>query len=178
MSRVGKAPIPLPGGVSWNVQGPRVHVKGPKGELSRPIARGITFAEEDKAIVVKRPDDTQQARANHGLMRALVANMVKGVSKGFERKLEIQGIGYRAEVKGKTLLMNLGYSHQVEYPFPPGIDIKVEANTKLTVAGIDNELVGQVAAELRSKRPPDSYKGKGVRYDGEHVRLKAGKTSQ
>jgi large subunit ribosomal protein L6 len=176
MSRIGKKPVELPSGVSVTVDSAEVHVKGPKGELSRKIVRGIAISQENNIVTVTRSSDNPKIRANHGLMRALLANMVTGVSRGFTKGLEIQGVGYKAEVKGKTLIMNLGYSHPIEYPFPDGIQISVERNTLLTVSGADKETVGQVAAELRGKRPPDRYKGKGVRYAGEYVRLKAGKS--
>jgi large subunit ribosomal protein L6 len=176
MSRIGKKPVTLPSGVTVTIGANELKVKGPKGEVSRKIARGITFDQTDSVITVLRGSDTPQVRANHGLMRSLLANMVVGVSKGFTKGLEIQGVGYKAEVKGKTLVMNLGYSHPITYPFPDGITISVDKGTNVLVSGPDKETVGQVAAELRGKRPPDSYKGKGVRYAGEHVRLKAGKS--
>lgn len=176
MSRIGRKPVTLPSGVIVTVGDTELKVKGPKGEVSRKIVQGITFSEEDNIVTVKRNSDNPKIRAYHGLMRALLANMVTGVSKGFTKGLEIQGVGYKAEIKGKTLVMNLGFSHPIEYPFPEGITISVEKNTKIMVSGVDKETVGQVAAELRGKRPPDSYKGKGVRYAGEHVRLKAGKS--
>ena len=178
MSRIGKKPVELPKGVSLTVADGQVTVKGPKGELSKHVVSGISFAQEGATVQILRASEDRKTRAAHGLMRALVANMVKGVSQWFTRDLEILGIGYKAEVKGKMLSMSLGYSHPIEYPFPDGITISVEKNTKVTITGIDKEKVGQVAAELRGKRPPDSYKGKGVRYAGEHVRLKAGKSGQ
>ena len=178
MSRIGKKPVELPKGVSLTVADGQVTVKGPKGELSKHVVSGISFTQEGATVQILRASEDRKTRAAHGLMRALVANMVKGVSQGFTRDLEILGIGYKAEVKGKMLSMSLGYSHPIEYPFPDGITISVEKNTKVTITGIDKEKVGQVAAELRGKRPPDSYKGKGVRYAGEHVRLKAGKSGQ
>lgn len=178
MSRIGKQPVALPKGVTFEVADGEMHVKGPKGSLSRKVISGITCQVVDSAIVLERGGDMPQDRANHGLARALVANMVTGVSKGFQRRLEIIGIGYKAELKGSTLVLNLGYSHPIEYPFPPGITISVEKNTKMVVSGVDREQVGQVASELRAFRSPDSYKGKGVRYEGEHVRIKAGKSGQ
>lgn len=178
MSRIGKKPIKLPKGVVVTTADGALRVKGPKGELSRPVVSGITFNQDGDSLLVLRAGDEPSARASHGLMRALAANMVNGVTQGFSRQLEIQGVGFKAEVKGKTLVLNLGFSHQVIYPFPAGITVDVEANTKLSVKGIDKELVGQVAAELRGLRPPDSYKGKGVRFQGERVRLKAGKAAQ
>lgn len=178
MSRIGKKPVKLPKGVSVVTTGDTLQVKGPKGELSRGVAQGISFSQAGETINVLRSGEDQQVRANHGLMRALLANMVTGVSQGFTKNLEIHGVGYKAEVKGTALVMNLGFSHQIIYPFPPGISVDVQANTRLAVKGIDRELVGQVASELRNMRPPDSYKGKGVRYQGERVRLKAGKAAQ
>lgn len=179
MSRIGKKPIELPKGVTLSVtpEG-QMAIKGPRGELRKHIVPGISFSQEGSTVNVLCSGEDRKVRAIHGLMRALLANMVQGVSKGFTRELEILGIGYKAEVKGSKLIMSLGYSHSIEYPFPEGVTISVEKNTKLTISGIDKERVGQVAAELRGKRPPDSYKGKGVRYAGEHVRLKAGKSGQ
>lgn len=178
MSRIGKKPVVVPTGVAVAFSNGVLQVKGPKGEVSRKIANDIAFAQSPGVVNVNCLSESSQARSNHGLMRALLANMVTGVSTGFVRKLEILGVGYKAEVKSKTLVMNLGYSHQVLYPFPDGITIDVEQNTKLSVKGVDKELVGQVASELRAMRPPDSYKGKGVRYAGERIRLKAGKSAQ
>lgn len=178
MSRIGRMPIMLPKGVVVTTADGALRVKGPKGELERAVVSGVSFTQEGGSLVVHRASDAASARASHGLMRALAANMVTGVAQGFTRQLEILGVGYKAEVKGKTLVLNLGFSHQVLYPFPPGITIDVEQNTKLSVKGIDKEMVGQVAAELRSLRPPDSYKGKGVRFQGERVRIKAGKAAQ
>lgn len=180
MSRIGKKPVTVPAGVDVAVDGSTLRVKGPKGELTRKIVSGITFDREGDVVSVKRSNNSGPQRAAHGLMRALLANMVTGVTTGFQKELEIIGVGYKAEVKGTTLVMNLGFSHPIEYPFPAGVTIAVNPKdrTKLTVAGIDKESVGQVAAELRGYRPPDSYKGKGVRYAGEYVRLKAGKSGQ
>lgn len=178
MSRIGKQPVKLPKGVTFAIDKGQMKVKGPKGELTKNIVPGITFTQQENVVEVHRENDTRQQRAYHGLMRALLANMVHGVSAGYSRELEIIGIGYKAEVKGKKLIMNLGYSHPIEYPFPDGIKIDVDKATRVIVTGIDKEKVGQVAAELRGKRPPDSYKGKGVRYLGERVRLKAGKSGQ
>lgn len=180
MSRIGKKPITVPSGVDVVVGGGVVKVKGPKGSLSRKIAHGVSFEREGDVIRVVRANNSGPVRAAHGLMRALVANMVQGVTQGFTKELEIIGVGYKAETKGRTLVMNLGYSHPINYPFPEGIEIVVNPKdrTKVAVQGIDKETVGQVAAELRGYRPPDSYKGKGVRYVGETVRLKAGKSGQ
>jgi large subunit ribosomal protein L6 len=153
-------------------------VKGPKGNLSRKIVDGITITQEANSVVVHRANDTSEHRALHGLMRALLANMVTGVSTGFEKKLQIIGVGYKADVKGKSLVMNLGFSHPINYPVPEGIQISVDKGTEISVKGADKEQVGQVSADIRGFRPPDSYKGKGVRYSGEYVRLKAGKSGQ
>lgn len=177
MSRIGKQPVPVPSGVTVDLKGQSVSVKGPKGELHQFIPAHVDVALEDNNVVVTRHNDSKPSRANHGLTRALIANMVHGVSTGFERQLEILGVGYRAEVKGSNLVLNLGFSHLVEYPIPQGIQITVDKTTKLKVQGIDKQQVGQVAAKIRSFRPPDAYKGKGVRYAGEHVRLKAGKSA-
>lgn len=178
MSRIGNKPVEMPKAVELSVEGGRFQVKGPKGALDNKVADGISFDIGDGEVRVKRSGDSPRLRANHGLVRALLANMVHGVTKGFEKKLEIIGVGYKAEARGKEVVLNLGYSHPIHYPFPDGIVISVEGTNKLTVAGIDKEKVGQVAAELRALRAPDSYKGKGVRYAGEHIRLKAGKSGQ
>jgi large subunit ribosomal protein L6 len=180
MSRIGKKPVAVPTGVDVDVDGNTLRVKGPKGVITRRIVSGITFDRVGESITVARVGNSGAQRAAHGLMRALLANMVTGVTAGFQKDLEIIGVGYKAEVKGTTLVLNLGYSHPIEYPFPEGVTISVNPKdrTKLSVAGIDKESVGQVAAELRGYRPPDSYKGKGVRYAGEYVRLKAGKSGQ
>jgi large subunit ribosomal protein L6 len=178
MSRIGKLPVTLPAGVSVNVADGMMRVKGPKGELSQRMATGVSLQVEGNVVNVVRADDSRQVRANHGLTRALVNNMVLGVTKGFERKLEIQGVGFKSEVKGKTLVLSLGYSHQIEFPFPEGITIEVDKGTKLSVKGSDRQTVGQTVAKLRSFREPDSYKGKGVRNEGEHIKLKAGKTAK
>ena len=178
MSRIGNQPVPLPKGVTFSLADGQMHVKGPKGTLSRTTVEGVSFEQDGDAVVLKRVSDVPKMKANHGLMRALLNNMVVGVSQGFDRRLEIIGVGYKAELQGKNLVLNLGYSHPIEYPFPDGITIAVEKNNKVVVSGIDKETVGQVAAELRGFRPPDSYKGKGVRYEGEYVRIKAGKSGQ
>lgn len=178
MSRIGKKPVPVPSGVTVSVDSQSVVVKGPKGELSRVLPGEVNIAQEGEQIVVTRQDDSRVSRARHGLSRTLIANMVEGVSKGFEKRLEIKGVGYRAAVKGKTLTMNLGYSHPVEFEPPAGIDFKVESNTNVIVSGIDKELVGTIAAKIRDARPPEPYKGKGVRYLGEMVRRKAGKAGK
>lgn len=176
MSRIGKAPIPLPKGVDVTVDGDTVRVKGPRGELSRRIRPEATVKVEDGQILVDRISEAKQHRAFHGLTRALLANMVEGVSDGFTKSLEIVGVGYRAEKRGNTLVLIVGYSHEVQYPEPDGITLSAPAPTQILVEGIDKQKVGQVAAELRAVRPPEPYKGKGIRYKGEHVRRKAGKT--
>lgn len=178
MSRIGKLPIAVPAGVTTTQVDGLIRVKGPKGELSARLPTGVTVAQEGSTLQVTRDDDARQNRANHGLARAIVNNMVNGVTKGFERRLEIQGVGFKSEVKGKSLVLNLGYSHPIEFPFPAGITIDVEKGTRLSVKGANRELVGEVAAKLISLRPPDSYKGKGIRNEGEHIKLKAGKTAK
>jgi large subunit ribosomal protein L6 len=177
MSRVGKNPIALPSGVTVSVSGNSVKVKGPKGELSQELVHDITVAVEDGNVVVSRPDESRQSRASHGLIRSLVNNMVTGVSQGFEKKLEVIGVGYRADVKGPKLVMNLGYSHLIEYDIPTDIAVSVDKQNVISIQGIDKQQVGQVAAEVRAFRSPDSYKGKGVRYQGEYIRLKTGKSA-
>lgn len=178
MSRIGKRPVPLPAGVTAQIEGRRVRVKGPKGEISRELHRELGVVVENGAIVVQRPSDASRHKALHGLTRTLVANMVEGVTKGFAKRLEVQGVGYKAEVKPFGVQLVVGFSHPVPYRAPEGVKISVENNVLVTVEGIDKELVGQVAAELRAVRPPEPYKGKGIRYSGEQVRRKAGKTAQ
>ncbi len=177
MSRVGKNPVVIPNGVTVTIADGTVSVKGPKGELKQPLVHGITASVEDGALLVARPDESKQSRSSHGLVRALVKNMVTGVSTGFERKLEIVGVGYRAEVKGSQLVMNLGYSHPIEYDIPKGVAVAVDKQNVISIQGIDKQQVGQVAAEVRAFRSPDSYKGKGVRYQGEYIRIKTGKSA-
>lgn len=177
MSRIGNQPITLPKGVSVTL-GDAVVVKGPKGQLEQSLVDGITLKQDGDVLTVERASDHRVHRANHGLIRALVANMVTGVTQGFERKLEIIGVGYKAENKGKQVVFNLGYSHPIEFVPPAGVTVAIEKNTKVTVSGIDKAAVGQVAADIRGFRPPDSYKGKGVRYEGEVIRLKAGKAAK
>jgi large subunit ribosomal protein L6 len=176
MSRIGKKPIAVPQGVKVEFAGNLVRVQGPKGKLEQPLPEGITMQQKDGNLVAIRENDQQAAL--HGLARALVNNAVEGVTKGWTRELEIVGIGYRAEMKGKgTVVFSLGYSHPIEYPLPSGVDCVVDAKqTKLSVTGIDRQKVGQVAAEMRSLRPPDPYKNKGVRYAGERLKKKVGKT--
>jgi len=175
MSRIGKLPVTIPAGVTVDLQGNAIKVKGPKGELSRTLHGEMSLELEDGTLTVTRPSEAKRHRALHGLTRSLVANMVEGVSNGFTKSLEIQGVGYRAEAKPFGVTLVVGYSHPVDYQAPEGIKITVENNV-VTVAGADKEAVGQVAAEIRSVRPPEPYKGKGIRYQGEHVRRKAGKT--
>lgn len=178
MSRIGKKPVDLPKGVTTAIGDGVIRIKGPRGELSQPILEGIQAAVDGNQLVITRERETRQLRASHGLVRAIVANMVKGVSTGFERKLEIQGVGYKAELKGADLVLILGYSHPIVYHIPQNIKIEVDAKANIIkVSGNDRAQVGQVAAELRGFRPPDSYKGKGIRYEGERVRIKAGKSA-
>jgi large subunit ribosomal protein L6 len=178
MSRVGKKPIPIPEKVKVAIDNGTVTVTGPKGTLSRSIPPEITVAVEDNAIVVKRSSDLKKVRALHGLMRALINNMVIGVTEGFKRELEIIGVGYRAEMKGKNLVLYLGYSHPTVFTPPDEVSLSVlPKENKIEVMGIDKELVGLVASVIRSFRKPEPYKGKGIRYVGEHVRTKAGKTA-
>lgn len=176
MSRIGNAPVALPAGVTVTV-GDGIQVKGPKGTLSRPLVQHVEVSVAGAEVVVRRNNESRPARANHGLMRALIRNMVQGVTVGFRKELEVIGTGYRAEVRGRNLLLNLGYSHQVEFPIPAGIDVAVDKANVIAVTGIDRELVGQVAANIRDNRKPDRYKGKGVRYKGEYILIKAGKTA-
>ena len=176
MSRIGRKPVPLPKGVTAQIDGHKITVKGPKGEISRTLNSEMALSLEDSTVLVKRPSDEARHKALHGLTRTLVANMVEGVTNGFAKSLEIQGVGYKAEASKTGITMIVGYSHPVPYPAPEGITFKVENNTVVRVSGSDKELVGQVAAELRQIRPPEPYKGKGIRYQGERVRRKAGKT--
>jgi large subunit ribosomal protein L6 len=178
MSRIGKLPVPVAKNVEVAIDGSTVRVKGPKGELTRDFPAGITFVAEDGKILVSRPDDEKRSRALHGLSRSLLANMVTGVADGFTRTLELQGVGYRATQSGEKINLAVGYSHPVEIAPPPGIQLEVEGTTKLHVRGIDKELVGQVAANIRKVRKPEPYKGKGIRYLGERVRRKAGKAGK
>lgn len=176
MSRIGNKPVAIPSGVTCSVQGSTLTVKGPRGELQRTFHPDMTIAIEGAQVVVKRPGDESRHRALHGLSRTLVANMVEGVTKGYEKTLEIQGVGYKAETKPYGLLLTVGFSHQVEFKAPQGIKLVAEQPTLVKVSGCDKELVGQVAANIRAVRPPEPYKGKGIRYQGEKVRRKAGKT--
>jgi len=178
MSRIGKQPIAIPAKVKVAVTGQKVSVEGPKGKLSMDLHRRTTLKVEGDKIVVSREGDDAEAKAMHGLSRALVNNMVKGVSEGFVKRLGIQGVGFKASVQGKTVNLSLGYSHPLLYPIPDQIKVTVEENTKLTIEGPDKQVVGRVAAEIRAYYPPEPYKGKGVRYDDEHVVRKEGKTVQ
>jgi large subunit ribosomal protein L6 len=176
MSRIGKLPIPVPKGVSVKASDGNVEVKGPKGTLKTRLPAGILVEVTGEEVSFKRPDDSKSSRALHGLARALTANLVTGVTEGFKKGLEIQGVGYRASVSGSRLNLLLGFSHPVEVPIPKGLSVAVEGGTQLVVEGIDKELVGQFAADIRAIRPPEPYKGKGVRYADERVRRKVGKT--
>ena len=178
MSRIGKAPIPLPDKVSVSLNGLAVTVKGPKGELSRTLPEGVQISQDGNSLVVSPSSETRRSRERHGLCRTLVANMVEGVSQGYSRKLEIVGVGYRAAVQGKKLVVSAGYSHQVEMVPPDGVTFAVEGNTTVFVSGANKELVGNEAAKVRAIRPPEPYKGKGIKYEGERILRKAGKTGK
>jgi large subunit ribosomal protein L6 len=175
MSRIGKKPIPVPGGVNVTIEGSTVRVKGPRGQLERTLHRDMIIRQEGSDVLVERPSEQGQHKALHGLSRTLVANMIEGVTTGFKKTLEIVGVGYRAENKPFGLTLNLGYSHTIDYKAPEGISLKAVTPIVIEVEGANKEVVGQVAAEIRSLRPPEPYKGKGVRYQGEAVRRKAGK---
>ena len=175
MSRIGKQPIAVPEGVTVAIEPESVTVNGPKGELSERVNRDIDVKQEDSSVVVTRPTDRGDHRALHGLTRSLIANMVLGVTEGFEKRLEIQGVGYRAQLQGKKLVLSLGYSHPVEIEAPAGIEFEVPAPTQVIVRGISKQQVGEVAATIRKQRPPEPYKGKGIRYQGEYVARKVGK---
>ncbi|MBI4475259.1 MAG: 50S ribosomal protein L6 [Acidobacteria bacterium] len=175
MSRIGKKPIPIPDKVKVDIKPNSVVVTGPKGSVANPIPPGIKFLEKDKQILALRGGDSGPERAYHGLARALVANAVRGVTEGFSKELEIVGVGYRAEAKKNAVVFTLGFSHPIEYPIPPGINISVDKQTRLVVSGVDRQQVGQVAANIRSLRKPDPYKNKGIRYVGEVLKKKAGK---
>jgi len=178
MSRIGKLPIEIPQGVEITITGQTITAKGPLGTESITVRSEILLKKEGSQVIVARCDEERKTRALHGLSRTLVANTINGVKTGFEKKLELQGVGYRAAMQGTTLNLQLGYSHPVNVESPAGITISVEANTKVSVKGTNKQTVGDVAAEIRSKRPPEVYKGKGVRYEGEVVRRKAGKTGK
>lgn len=178
MSRVGKAIVKLPPKVEVKQSGERIQVKGPLGELESPIFDGITMDSKEGEIQFVRANEEKKTIAKHGLVRALFNNSVKGVSEGWSRNLEIFGVGFRAQIKGKDLVMNLGYSHDVVFPMPEGIKIEVADQLKIKISGIDKQLVGQVAADIRSKKPPEPYKGKGIKYSDEVIKRKAGKTGK
>lgn len=178
MSRIGKRPINIPSKVKVAIDGLKVVVSGPKGELSRVLPVGLLLEQAGETVIVKRQDDSPRARQLHGLCRTLVANMIDGVSEGFQKRLQIQGVGYRAQVQGRKLILNVGYSKPVEIEAPEGIDLAVETNTNVIVSGINKEVVGNTAAKIRDVRPPEVYKGKGIRYQGEVVKLKPGKAGK
>jgi large subunit ribosomal protein L6 len=175
MSRIGKLPIEIPASVEVQIEGSVVHVKGPKGELRQAVSPDLTIEREDSRLLVKRPTDRKDHRALHGLTRTLIYNMVVGVTEGFEKRLEIQGVGYRAQLRGQALELALGYSHPVKVEAPEGIEFEVPLPTQVIVRGIDKQAVGEIAAQIRKSRPPEPYKGKGVRYAGEQVTRKVGK---
>lgn len=177
MSRIGKKPIEIPKGVNVSKEGNVVKVKGPKGELNQKIHSNISVEIKDNEIVVTRPDDSKQNKSLHGLTRALLQNMVTGVNSSYKKELEIVGVGYRAELKGKNLLLNIGYSHPIYFAPPETITFETPSQNQIVISGVDKQLVGQVAAKIRSFREPEPYKGKGIKYVGEHIRRKAGKTA-
>lgn len=178
MSRVGKKPIAVPEGVEVSIKGNEVKVKGPKGELSRSFHQDMAISLNDGVLTVSRPTDSKLHRSLHGFTRSILSNMVEGVSKGFKKNLELQGVGYRATKSGEKLMLQVGYTRSVEFTPPAGITLSAESPTLISVSGIDKELVGEVAAQIRAIKPPDSYLGKGIRYAGEHVRRKAGKAGK
>ncbi|MEG0600576.1 MULTISPECIES: 50S ribosomal protein L6 [Vagococcus] len=178
MSRIGNKPVVIPAGVTITQNGTSVTVKGPKGELTREFSPNITLNIEEGVVTLTRPDDSKENKTMHGTMRANLNNMVVGVSEGFAKALELIGVGYRAQLQGKKLVLNVGYSHPVEFDAPEGIEIEVPSNTSIIVKGSNKEVVGELAANIRGTRPPEPYKGKGVRYVGEHVRRKEGKTGK
>lgn len=178
MSRIGKKPIEIPAGVTITINGDVVTVKGPKGELTRSFNSDIEIKVEENVINLSRPSESKEHRSIHGTTRSLLANMVEGVSKGFEKSLELIGVGYRAQKQGKKLVLNVGYSHPVEFEPEEGVEVEVPSNTKVIVKGINKERVGALAANIRQVRPPEPYKGKGIRYEGEVVRRKEGKTGK
>ncbi|MCD6280373.1 MAG: 50S ribosomal protein L6 [Deltaproteobacteria bacterium] len=177
MSRIGKMPIPLPDGVEVKISKGRIEVKGPKGKLSRDIVGNIKIKKDVKELSVVSLDENPKTRAFHGLMRSLINNMVVGVSQGFKKNLQVSGVGYRAQVSGNKLVLNVGYSHPIEFPLPKGISASVSKDGVIEVSGIDKQVVGDVAARIRKVRPPDAYKGKGIRYVDEHIVLKPGKSA-
>jgi large subunit ribosomal protein L6 len=175
MSRIGRQPIPVPSGVELTIEPDLVRVKGPKGELQERVSRDMKIEQADGQIVVSRPSDRRDHRALHGLTRSLVANMVQGVTDGFEKRLEIQGVGYRAALRGTDIELSVGYSHPVTIEAPPGVEFEVPQPTRITIRGSSKQAVGEIAARIRKVRPPEPYKGKGIRYEGEHVQRKVGK---
>jgi large subunit ribosomal protein L6 len=175
LSRLGKVPLPVPSGVKVKVDGDRVFVEGPKGKLDAALVEGTSLEVAETSVLVNRADDTRQSRSAQGLMRRLVSNMLHGVSTGFSKKLEINGVGYRADARGDQVHLSLGYSHPIVYQLPEGVKATVENQTAITVTGVDRQIVGEVAAGIRKLRPPEPYKGKGIRYSDEHIRRKAGK---
>jgi large subunit ribosomal protein L6 len=177
MSRIGRTPVAIPKGVDVKVEKGQLRVKGPKGELTVPVNERLNVEIQDGELMVSRPTDHRNDRAQHGLARSLINNAVIGVTEGYTRRLEIQGVGYRCAMRGSQLELSLGFSHPVVFSAPEGVTLSAPEQTKITVTGIDKQLVGQVAANIRAIRPPDSYHGKGVRFEGEHVRLKPGKTA-
>lgn len=176
MSRIGNKPVTVPGGVTVTVNGATLAVKGPKGELTLAVPRNIEVKVQGAQVTVSRANEEKQSKSNHGTVRNLIANMIVGVTQGYQKELEIQGVGFRANLQGRKLVMSLGYSHPVEYEVPQGVDVKVTDGTTISVAGADKQLVGQVSARIRAFCPPEPYKGKGVRLKGEYVRRKVGKT--
>jgi large subunit ribosomal protein L6 len=175
MSRIGRKPVAIPDGVTVDIKPELISVKGPKGELNQAVSGDMKVLQSDGTLTVERPTDRGEHRALHGLTRSLIANMVEGVTQGFEKRLEIQGVGYRARLQGKALELSVGYSHPVSVTAPEGIEFEVPTPTQVVVRGIDKQLVGEIAARIRRTRPPEPYKGKGIRYEGEHVRRKVGK---
>ena len=175
MSRIGKQPIAVPEGVTVTVEPELVRVNGPKGELAERVSRDMSVEKEDGEVRIVRPSDRGEHRALHGLTRSLISNMVEGVTNGFEKRLEIQGVGYRAQLQGKKLVMSLGFSHPVEVEAPEGVEFEVPSPTEIVVRGISKQVVGEIAAQIRKKRPPEPYKGKGIRYSREYVQRKVGK---
>lgn len=178
MSRIGNMPIEIPSGVEINIQGNNVTVKGPKGELSQEFNRNMTIKQEENILQVSRPNNDRQNMALHGLTRSLLNNMVEGVSKGFQKKLELNGVGYRANVKGRDLELQLGYSHPIVIKCPEGITFETPSQEEIFIKGIDKQLVGEIAANIRKQRPPEPYKGKGIKYEDEHIRRKLGKAAK
>ncbi|HEV2757253.1 MAG TPA: 50S ribosomal protein L6 [Actinomycetota bacterium] len=178
MSRVGQAPITVPSGVDVTIDAQAIRVKGPKGQLERALPEGIAISQSDGELLVTRDGESNSAKALHGLVRSLVANMIQGVTEGYEKRLEIHGVGYRAQKQGNDLELSVGFSHTVRKAAPAGIEFEVPAPTRITIRGIDKELVGQTAADIRAIKKPEPYKAKGIRYEGEHIRRKAGKAAK